>query len=96
MKCSLGCHSIETQYHICEQCAPVIDQIRLEESIKLDKIYGTLDSSLEEQKLIIQSLIQSDDSNSRGKKPIVTERRLYSHHHPPGGVRILLLAASNI
>ena len=52
-----------TQYHILEQCVPVIDKIRLKESIKLDKIYGTLDSSLEEQKLIIQSLIQSDDSN---------------------------------
>ena len=61
MKCSLGCDSIETQYHIFEQCAPVIDQLRLKESIKLDKIYGTL----EEQKSIIQSLIQIDDSRKQ-------------------------------
>ena len=57
MKCSLGCDSIETQYHIFEQCVPVIEQLRLKESINLDKIYGTL----EEQKSIIQSLIQIDE-----------------------------------
>ena len=57
MKCSLGCNSIETQNHIFEQCVPVIDQLRLKESINLDKIYGTL----EEQKSIIQSLIQIDE-----------------------------------
>ena len=58
MKCSLGCDTLETQYHTFEQCSPIIDHIKLKESIKLDKIYGTL----EEQKSVIKSLIQIDDA----------------------------------
>ena len=66
MKCSLGCDTIETQYHIFEQCSPIKEQLRLQKSINLDRIYGTL----EEQKSIIRSLIQIEDA----RKHIIEKR----------------------
>ena len=58
MKCTLGCNTLETQYHIFDQCSQIFNKIRLRESIKLDKIYGTL----EDQKTIIKSFVQIDDA----------------------------------
>ena len=58
MKCTLGCNTIETQYHIFEQCSPIYHQIGLKESIKLDNIFGTL----EDQKSVIKSLVQIEDA----------------------------------
>ena len=58
LKCSLGCNSIETQNHIFEECPVIINHIKLNNIIQIDKVYG----SLEEQKSVIKILIQIEDT----------------------------------
>ena len=57
MKCRVGCITEETQFHIFEECTPILNIIGPGKNIYLNKIYGTL----EEQISIIAILVQIED-----------------------------------
>ena len=54
IQCSLGCSAEESQFHVFEECKPILDKLGLNKKIRLDNIYGTL----EEQKSILPILMQ--------------------------------------
>ena len=54
MQRSLGCLAKESQFHVFEECKPILDKLGLSKKIRLDKIYGTL----EEHKSILPILMQ--------------------------------------
>ena len=56
LNCSLGCNKVETQYHIFEECQPVLRRTNINQSIQLDDIYGTLENQIS----IIRMLVQID------------------------------------
>ena len=54
LKCSLLCNTIETQEHIFQECQPIRRHMKNPISVKLNKIFGTI----EDQVSIIDSLIE--------------------------------------
>ena len=56
LKCSFNCDSFETQSHIFEECKPIISNLQNSCTLKLDKIFG----SLQEQCEIIEKLVEID------------------------------------
>ena len=57
MKCRVGCNTEENQFHIFEECTPILNILGPGKNIKLNKIYGTL----EEQISMIDILVQIED-----------------------------------
>jgi hypothetical protein len=58
IRCSLGCSSDETQFHIFEECTPILNIIGPGNIVNLNKIYGSLD----DQKSIIKLLVRIEDT----------------------------------
>ena len=54
LKCSLLCNTVETQEHIFQECQPIRRHMKNPISVKLNKIFGTI----EDQVSIIDSLIE--------------------------------------
>ena len=54
--CTLKCRQVETQYHIFEDCEPVLSRLNLTQAIPLDSIYG----SPQEQKSAVEVFLKID------------------------------------
>ena len=61
--CIFNCPSLETQYHVFEDCQPVIQRMKVPTQISLNKIYGTKDDQLS----IIHTLIEIDEIRRKMK-----------------------------